>query len=115
MALVNYAGIIAIWSRLSGCILMTIWVFKENLNNEVHIQLFYDLEASSWTSLSVYIDKCVSDTCAFTCVYRGCAQARLSGCLRLSISRQKGLSPSFHDRACDRSLAGQFAKTNKRG
>lgn len=70
VALVSDPGIIATRSRLSGCVLMTIWVFKENLNNEVHIQLFYDLEASSWTSLSVYIDKCASDTCAFTCVYR---------------------------------------------
>lgn len=95
VALVSYADIPAIWSRLSGCVLMTIWLFKENLNNEFHIQLFYDLEASSWMSLSVYIDKCASDTCAFTRMYRGCAQARLSGCLCLSISGQKGLSPSF--------------------
>ena len=102
-------------SRLSWCILMTIWMFKENLNNEVRIQLFCDLEASSWTSLSVYPDKCASDTCAFTCVYGGCAQAKLSGCLCLSISGQKGLLLSFHDRVCDRSLAGQLAKTNERG
>lgn len=89
-------------------------MFKENLNNELSIQLFYDLEASSWTSLSVYIDKCASDTCAFTCVYRGCAQARLSGCLRLSIIGKKGLSLSFHDRVCDRSPTGQLAKANER-
>lgn len=62
-------------------------------NNEVCAQLFYDLEAQSQKSLSVYIDKCASDTRVPTRLYRGCAQARLSGCLHLSISGLHGLSP----------------------
>lgn len=75
-------------SRLSRCVLMTIWMFKENLSSEIRIQLFYDLEVSSWTSLSLYIDKCASDTCTFTCVYGGCAQAKLSCCLCPSADRK---------------------------
>lgn len=91
-------------------------MLKRNLrNNEVRTQLFHDLETQSLKSLSVYIDKCASDTCALTCVYRGYAQGRLGGCFRLSISGHNGLFTSLHDWVCGRTLACELAITNERG
>lgn len=81
-------------------------MLKRNLrNNEVGSQLFLDLEAQSLKPLSVHVDKCASDACALTCVYRGYAQGRLGGCLRLSISGQDGLVTSLHDWVCGRTVA----------